>query len=265
MPAFDQPPPLFVPAKPAIIRRANPGFFKEPYPAIVPGVQPSPGLYSGMALEGFSWTYLQTQTLGSGTSFNQAGVNFGAPSLSRRVFAVVHSIRGSGVNLNLTGTPTIGGVNATIHTSRSQFDGNVACGLCIFSAEVSEGTSGSVTWRHAGTAGGVFLSMYRMVRGAGSPTIANTGAQTNNTQTGIIVSVPNPGVILFGVMGYNPSPFTVLSLDGMDFDRNVTATGLSFLGSKLFPSGDSSSARTVTYSTNVDNIVSNWLTWGAAA
>lgn len=228
----------------------------------VSGVVPSPGLFLD-GEEGFNWAYLQTEFVGNGTSFNRTSVNFGSAAPTRRLFVVVHSFRGSGVNLNLTGTPTIGGVNATIHTSRSQFDGNATCGLCIFSAVVPMESSGSVTWSLAGLAGDVYMTVYRMVRGAESPTVANTGAQTNNTQTGITVSVPNPGVVLFGVMGYNSSPFTVLSLDGMDFDRNVTATRVSFLGSKLFPSGDSSSARTVTYSTNVDNIVSNWLTWGA--
>ena len=273
MAVLDLPPPLFVPSKPAIIRRADPGFLKEPYPAIVPGVQPSPGLYAGSALEGFSWTYLQTQGVGSGTSFNQGGVNFGAPSLSRRLFAVIHSFRGSGVNLNLTGTPTIGGVLATIHTTRSQTTaGGTTCAAAIFSAEVSAGASGTVSWTHARLAGSVWLSIYRMNDGAAAPTVATTGAQQNVSSTQITVAVPDPGIVLFAIKSCDAAVHKLLSLTGMGTDRDGgSAREIAILGSQLFPSGDATAARTASYADTLDNplasdnVVSNWLTWGAAA
>ena len=273
MPAFDLPPPLFVPPKPAIIRRADQGFFKEPYPAIVPGVQPSPGLYAGDADEGFSWTYLQTQAVGSGTSFNQAGVNFGAPSLSRRVFAVVHSIRGSGVNLNVTGTPTIGGENATIHTTRSQTTaGGSTCAVAIFSADVSAGASGTVSWNLAGLSGGGFLSIYRMNDGAAAPALANSSGQQNVSSSQITVAVPNPGVLLWAIYSFHAVSHKLASLVGVGTDRDGgTARSIAILGSQLFPSGDASATRTASYADTLDNplasdnVVSNFLTWRAAA
>lgn len=141
------------------------------------------------------------------TTYTYAGQNFGAVAGIRRIVAVFSwSVQNA---VRTISTVTIGGVAATIHqqTTTGPTVAQTDCGVCIASALVPTGTSGSVVVVANGAMSRSSLALYRAINETGA---SPTQGFADNTMTANVLSgtvnIPANGWVVAGACANTTAP-----------------------------------------------------------
>lgn len=175
------------------------------------------------------------------TNYSFTGVNFGAPSSTRRIVVCIAGYRDAG---GTVASATIGGIAATIHLNTSLGNGSIA----IVSAVVPTGTSGTVVINWSILQAATTIDVYAVDNIKSTiPTL--TAVDTTSPLSQNISHDPNT-VVIAHAKTYTTGSFTWSGTAGLVEQADHTYDGVNTHSSamKVMPAGGSGVGVTATYS-----------------
>lgn len=195
---------------------------------ILPG-----GIIGGVPLVPASVGWISRGTTGSGTSKTLAGVNFGdvLKGRNKRWIVVCIQDNAAGSPATVTGTPTIGGVNAPVIATGLTNHASLNVRFTWFAGEIPTGASGDVAYTSSNSDSNTY-QIYRCVN-LDFTTVSGSAFADGGNQAVLSIDCPaGGGIVGSGYYAYSsgstPTSANFNNLTTLDFvDSNVgyTAAG----------------------------------------
>lgn len=167
-------------------------------------------------------------TTSSATTQTFANVPFGAAAAGRRIFLCVHF--GFSVSRTLV-SATIGGVAATIHMQRSVGSAGLYYAAAIISAEVPNGTTGTVVCVFSGSTYGRIMS-YRAANLLSAVPSATVNTAQSGTEWSSSITIPADGFVIACVTARTAGSFTVTGITER-YDAEALISNFRIVGASL--------------------------------
>ncbi len=227
---LDLPPPLWVPAKPAIIRPAlDLALPKLAMPLTM-------GMLRPPTVTALTLTYRSlNKSITAGASRTFSSIAIGSASSSR---VVACYIAGYSSTARTVSSVSIGGVTATIHTAR-----NSGYFPAIASAVVPSGTTADIVVGLTGSSSALWVAVYTIV-GLNSTTplsSGNNGVAASGSQS-VVLTTAAGGVAIAGLNVNVATPTgSYWTAGGIvnDYSENADSSSVSTQGGKVSTSGTS--------------------------
>lgn len=139
-----------------------------------------------------------THDTGNVTTYTIAGVSIGVAHADRYVIVAATWASSNTTVRTISGTPTIGGINASVHAQTGAISGS-ALGSAILIAAVPTGTTATISITLSGGGGSLDVGVYRVV-GLASATPFDTAIASDAAGGGIVststLDVPHRGLVI---------------------------------------------------------------------